>query len=122
MSLEPWLLAAAQMLMSVILGVVGWFLKQQISQADRRMNALEARGDKTADELHEFCEERLRQARDCALQFATSGELGRLIADNTIQYRALSDKIEVGNSELHQRVTELAKEVREMKGRMEGNP
>jgi len=122
MSLEPWLLAAAQMVLSVVLGVVGWFLKRQIDQTDRRMVELEARGEETAKGLHRLEVAGLQRELSHAGEYANSGELGRLIADNTIQYRALSDKIEVGNSELHQRVTELAKEVREMKGRMEGNP
>ncbi|MBE3099662.1 MAG: hypothetical protein IMZ44_21305 [Planctomycetes bacterium] len=63
--------------------------------------------------------ERADSERRAALEFASRGELSRLVADSTCQYRDLAEKIDALGNALHSRVTAISEQFREFRGRME---
>ena len=99
--------------------IVAAVLATRLEDHGRRLEAIETWKVTASGLMDSECRERLRSETWAAREFAGRGELSRLIADNTEQYRALQEKIDALADGLHKRVTENAKEIAGLRGRME---
>jgi uncharacterized protein HemX len=98
--------------------IVAAVLRVRIDDHARRLEAVEIWRTTAAGLLDVESRERLKYEIQAAREFAGRGELSRLIADNTEQYRALQEKIDALGEGLHGRVTESAKRIAAIEGRM----
>jgi len=102
--------------------IVAAVLATRLEDHGRRLEAIEAWRVTASCLMDSEGRERLKAETLAAREFAGRGELSRLIADNTEQYRTLQEKIDAMGDGLHKRVTELRAQVERLEGRLESKP
>jgi len=97
--------------------IVAAVLKVQLGDHARRLPLIEDWRVEADREIDDRRAERLACEARSALEYAQRGELSRLVADNTEQFRALMERLDALGEGLHARITESAKRIAAIEGR-----